>query len=246
MNQWKREVALNFRRIVLTLLMFTVTACSDSAPSGATQSNHSPAVSDGDVAAPMRSDVNVSAEPVQEPGIGGAADLPAVDTPATGDKEVGLSNDGEVVSADPGQAEPTAPVTTEQTAPEEATGDIPQTHIIKGVVTQWRPLVLFANVGDTIVFRQMAGHDTETIPELIPAGASGWKSKLGAEGYSVTLDAAGAYVYKCNPHASSGMIGVIVAGELPPANLQELTDSPLNKGMVARTLRKFKQALDAR
>ena len=42
------------------------------------------------------------------------------------------------------------------------------------------------------------------------------------------------------------MIGVIVAGELPPANLQALTDSPLNKGMVARTLRKFKQALDAR
>lgn len=83
-----------------------------------------------------------------------------------------------MVSGDPGHAEPTALVTTEQTTPEEATGDAPQTHIIKGVVTQLQPLLLFANVGHTIAFRQMAGYDTETTPELIPAGASGWKSKL--------------------------------------------------------------------
>ncbi len=94
MNQWKREVALNLRHILFTLLMITMTTYSDSAPSGSTQSNHSPAASDGDVAAPMRLEVNVSAEPVQAPGIGGASDLPAADPPATGDKEVGLSNDG--------------------------------------------------------------------------------------------------------------------------------------------------------
>ena len=34
---------------------------------------------------------------------------------------------------------------------------------VKAVVTQWRPLVLFAQPGDTVTFVGMVGHDTVSI-----------------------------------------------------------------------------------
>ncbi len=144
-----------------------------------------------------------------------------------------------VVAATPPQPEP-SPDAIEVAADRE-----PVQHQIQGVVTQWRPLVLFAQPGDVVVFRQMSGHDTETMAGLYPEGATPWRSKMGAEGFSVTLTEPGAYIYKCNPHASTGMIGAIVVGPRPPANLAALESSPLNKGMTARTIRKLKQALES-
>ena len=35
--------------------------------------------------------------------------------------------------------------------------------VIQGVVTQWRPLVSFAQPGDVNRFKGLIGHDTETI-----------------------------------------------------------------------------------
>jgi plastocyanin len=52
---------------------------------------------------------------------------------------------------------------------------------VKGVITQWDPLVTFAQPGDTVTFVNMAGHDTESIEDMIPEGAKPWKSKLGEE-----------------------------------------------------------------
>ncbi|MCB1747154.1 MAG: hypothetical protein KDK06_08245 [Gammaproteobacteria bacterium] len=133
----------------------------------------------------------------------------------------------------------TAEVDTPAEAPE------PAQHEIKGVVTQWAPLVTFAAPGDTIVFRQMTGHDSEALEGMIPTGAEPWKSALGEEGFSVTLTEPGAYMFKCNPHVSMGMVGAIVVGEVPPANLAAIEASPQNKGMIGRAIRKLKQALDA-
>ena len=48
-------------------------------------------------------------------------------------------------------------------------------HVVKGVITNWVPLVTFAKPGDTIKFMQMAGHDTETVEGMLPAGATPWK-----------------------------------------------------------------------
>jgi len=123
-------------------------------------------------------------------------------------------------------------------------------HVIKGVVTQWRPLVTFAQPGDTLRFTGMIGHDTQTIDGMIPAGASGWTSKLGEEAFTVTLDQEGAYVFKCNPHMSSGMVGVVVVGDArPPKNLQQLEENlssiSVGRNMVNRALKKTKQALAA-
>jgi len=116
-------------------------------------------------------------------------------------------------------------------------------------VTLWKPLVTFAKVGDTVRFKNMAGHDTETIEGMIPAGATPWQSKLGEEGFTATVDKEGAWIYKCNPHMTTGMVGAIVVGDArPPANLKEmeaaLPNVKVGRNMVQRTLKKMQQALE--
>ena len=121
---------------------------------------------------------------------------------------------------------------------------------IKGVVTQWAPLVLFAQPGDTVTFVNMLGHDTVSIDGMIPAGSESWKSKLGAEAYTITVEKEGAYIYKCTPHMSAGMVGAIVVGDAYPTNLadieQSLPDVKFGRNMVKRTIRKMNQALAKR
>lgn len=60
-------------------------------------------------------------------------------------------------------------------------------------------------VGATVVFKNSGGaHDTE-------ADDGTWKSPFMTDGdeFEVTLDEAGDYSYRCNPHVGSGMTGVI-------------------------------------
>lgn len=128
-----------------------------------------------------------------------------------------------------------------------STGAMAEEHVIKAVITNWTPLVTYAKPGDTIKFMQMAGHDTESIDGMIPTGAQKWKAKMGTEGFSVKLEKEGAYIYKCNPHMTTGMVGAIVVGDGAPANLAELdkhlNDVKLGKNMVARTIKKMKMEL---
>ncbi|MGR8921415.1 MAG: plastocyanin/azurin family copper-binding protein [Gammaproteobacteria bacterium] len=123
-------------------------------------------------------------------------------------------------------------------------------HIVQGVVTQWKPLVTFAQPGDTLRFTGMTGHDTETIEGMFPEGGTAWKSQLGQEGFSVTLDAEGMWVYKCNPHITTGMVGVVVVGDArPPANMaaleEALPDVKVGRNMVNRALKKARKAMEA-
>ncbi|MGE0486837.1 MAG: plastocyanin/azurin family copper-binding protein [Gammaproteobacteria bacterium] len=123
-------------------------------------------------------------------------------------------------------------------------------HVIEGVVTQWRPMITFAQPGDGLTFKNMTGHDTETIEGMIPEGAAGWKAKLGEEAFHVTLDKEGVYIFKCNPHITTGMVGVVVVGDArPPQNLEQLQANldnvKIGKNMVNRALKKLQQALDA-
>jgi len=115
---------------------------------------------------------------------------------------------------------------------------------VKAVVTKFEPAVAFIKPGDSVKFTNMAGHDTVAIEGMIPEGAKPWKSTMGEE-ISVTLDKEGAYVYKCTPHVGTGMLGAIVVGKVPPANLDAIKKSPENKGMVARAVRELEKALEA-
>lgn len=121
---------------------------------------------------------------------------------------------------------------------------------VKGVITQWQPLVLFAQPGDTVTFTNMAGHDTAAIEGMIPEGAEAWHSKLGEEAFTITVEKEGAYIYKCTPHISTGMVGAIIVGDGDPANLEaieaKLPDVSVGRNMVNRTIKKMKQALAKR
>lgn len=122
--------------------------------------------------------------------------------------------------------------------------------VIQGVVTQWKPMIAYAQPGDTLRFKNMTGHDTQTIDGMIPEGAEGWKSDLGAEGFAATVEQEGVYVYKCNPHITTGMVGVVVVGDgRPPANLEEakaaLDSVKVGKNMVNRVFKKLAKALEA-
>ena len=122
-------------------------------------------------------------------------------------------------------------------------------HIVKGVITQWRPLVVFAQPGDTVKFTNMLGHDTTSMRGMIPEGAEGWRSKLGEEGFGITVQQEGVYIYKCTPHITTGMVGAIVVGDAnPPDNLATLEGNLPNvkvgRNMVNRTIRKMKKVLE--
>jgi len=68
------------------------------------------------------------------------------------------------------------------------------------------------DVGDTVTWTpDSKGHNVEFI-----AGPDGWnapkKSKLSKE-VAITFDTPGVYLYQCTPHASMGMIAIVVVGD---------------------------------
>jgi plastocyanin len=98
-------------------------------------------------------------------------------------------------------------------------------HEIRTRANQWVPVVLFVEPGDTIVWRGMEGHETELIEMMGPENVAIWDSDLDDEGFSVTLDVEGAYIYKCEIHLNAGMVGAIVVGRGEPQNLAALETS---------------------
>jgi pseudoazurin len=114
--------------------------------------------------------------------------------------------------------------------------------VVTAKATAFDPMVIFIKPGDTVKWTTMAGHDTASVAGMIPEGAQAWQSKLGEE-FSVTLDKEGAYIYKCTPHVSQGMLGAIVVGEGQPKNLEQIHANPENKGMVGRAVKKLDQEL---
>ena len=83
------------------------------------------------------------------------------------------------------------------------------------------PLIQVVQPGSTVLFKSVdKGHNSETIKDMIPEGAEAWKSKISKD-LEVTLDVPGFYGYKCTPHQSQGMVGLIVVeGEGKMDNLE--------------------------
>jgi pseudoazurin len=72
------------------------------------------------------------------------------------------------------------------------------------------PRIVVAKPGDTIRFVATdRGHNSESIPEMMPEGTDVWAGDIN-DGVEITLDTPGFYGYKCTPHASVGMVGLIV------------------------------------
>lgn len=124
-------------------------------------------------------------------------------------------------------------------------GALADTVEVKAASTKFEPAVVFVKPGDTIKWTNMAGHDTVSLSGMIPDGAQAWQSKMGEE-YTTTLNTPGAYVYKCSPHVSLGMVGTIVVGDGKPANLDAIKGSPENKGMIGRAIKQLDKELETK
>ncbi|MEO0664932.1 MAG: pseudoazurin [Pseudomonadota bacterium] len=76
------------------------------------------------------------------------------------------------------------------------------------------PAVVRAQPGDTIKFISVdPGHNAQSNDDWMPEGGTEWKSKINDD-FEVTIDVEGAYMYECQPHASAGMIGLILVGDV--------------------------------
>jgi len=82
----------------------------------------------------------------------------------------------------------------------------------------FQPAFVRAAPGDTIKFVPTdKSHNAESIKDMIPDGAEGFKGKLSAE-VAVTVTQEGVYGVKCAPHYGMGMVALIVVGK--PVNLE--------------------------
>ncbi len=118
-------------------------------------------------------------------------------------------------------------------------------HKVVASLTSFDPLVVKAEVGDTVSWSRMNGHLVNTKfgggEEYIPEGAEGFTSKMGANFQTDELTEEGVYLYKCDPHWGAAMGGVIIVGE--PTNLQAIVDSK-PKGALKRLVKKAQKAVE--
>ncbi|MEM1301286.1 MAG: plastocyanin/azurin family copper-binding protein [Pseudomonadota bacterium] len=76
------------------------------------------------------------------------------------------------------------------------------------------PPVLRAKVGDTIKFiSEDRGHNAQTDDKWIPEGGTEWKGRINDD-VEVVVEVEGAYGYLCQPHASAGMVGLVLVGDV--------------------------------
>lgn len=123
-------------------------------------------------------------------------------------------------------------------------------HIVRARRAEWVPSVLFVQPGDTVIWQGMRSHETELIEGMGPAGAFAWNSEIDAEGFRVTLDEEGAYIYSCDIHMTFGMVGAIVVGDGRPENLAEIDGAlptvEVGQVFVGRIIERMKRALRRR
>jgi pseudoazurin len=112
-------------------------------------------------------------------------------------------------------------------------------HVVSTKLMSFEPLVVQIKPGDQVVWRNMTGHMVKSL--LIPDGAEGWQSNLG-EDFTHKFDKPGAYLYNCVPHASLGMVGVVLVGDGMPGNYKDL-EAKSATGSEHRAFVKLKQYL---
>ncbi|MFJ4142807.1 pseudoazurin [Pseudomonas sp. NPDC089734] len=77
----------------------------------------------------------------------------------------------------------------------------------------YEPDFLHIAPGDTVKFvATHSSHNVASIPQLLPAGATGFKGKIN-EQLELTLDTPGFYGIQCIPHLAMGMVMLIQVGE---------------------------------
>ncbi|MEO8758818.1 MAG: pseudoazurin [Devosia sp.] len=110
-----------------------------------------------------------------------------------------------------------------------------------GKTMGFSPSFLRIEPGDTVTFIPIdKGHNAETILDMIPPDAATWKGKTN-EQFTVTLTVPGLYGFKCFPHFSMGMVGLIQVGS-DTSNLTDLMNVRLPGKPQARMMELFAKA----
>ena len=100
--------------------------------------------------------------------------------------------------------------------------------------------VVKIEVGQTITWTpDSKGHNVQFVS--VPEGVEKVKSKLSKE-FSYTFEQEGVYLYVCTPHASMGMIGVVIVGE-SDVNLDEVLDYKF-RGKSKKKFKKIVKSLE--
>ena len=100
--------------------------------------------------------------------------------------------------------------------------------------------VVKIDVGQTITWTpDSKGHNVQFVS--VPEGVEKVKSKLSKE-FSYTFEQEGVYLYVCTPHASMGMIGVVVVGN-SDVNLDEVLDYKF-RGKSKKKFKKIAKSLE--
>ena len=95
-------------------------------------------------------------------------------------------------------------------------------------------------VGQTITWTpESKGHNVQFVS--VPEGVEKVKSKLSKE-FSYTFEQEGVYLYVCTPHASMGMIGMVIVGE-SVVNLDEALDYKF-RGKSKKKFKKIVKSLE--
>jgi len=111
-------------------------------------------------------------------------------------------------------------------------------HVIVAGATNFNPMHLFVQPGDTVKWTNMTIHDTQSMDGLIPEGAEPWKSKIAQE-LQITVTAEGVYIYKCNPHYPMGMVGAIIVGEASNMDQIQANAKGREKGVIFKLKKKL-------
>jgi pseudoazurin len=84
------------------------------------------------------------------------------------------------------------------------------------------PRILSVMPGDVVTFKSTdKGHNSVSLDDMLPEGGEEWKGRINQD-IEVTFAQPGFYGYQCVPHASMGMVGLIVVeGEGKLDNLDE-------------------------
>jgi pseudoazurin len=111
----------------------------------------------------------------------------------------------------------------------------------QGGMMVFEPAFVRIAPGDTVRFVAAdKGHDAETIPHMLPDGATPFKAKMN-EDMPVTFDKPGVYGVRCTPHYGMGMVAMVVVGD--PVN-EDAAKAMSQPGKAKQTFNKLFEQLD--
>ena len=107
---------------------------------------------------------------------------------------------------------------------------------------QFDPQLLKISLGDTVHFIATdQGHNVRSIDGMIPAGAQPFSGEI-SQNLTVNLTVPGVYGYRCTPHGTLGMVGLIVVGS--PVNEAQAKAAAM-PGLAGRIFAKLFEKLDS-